>query len=84
MSEAEPMKTGSAGADVDTDSSSSAGAPDPDNLPASAFSWIVEDYIKPTAVQMLIYAAKNPWDFVYTIILCLAPFFAISAYLSYR
>ena len=53
-------------------------------LPTTTFSWIVEDYIRPTAVRMLVWAAKNPWDFIYTIILCLAPFFAISAYLSYK
>ena len=77
MSEAESLSAG--GEDVAVDS-----GPDPEALPASSFTWVVEDYIKPTAIRVLIWAAKNPWDFVYTMILCLAPFFAISAYLSYR
>ena len=81
MSEAEPIVQ-AAGDDIAADSA--AAGPDADNIPESAFTWFVEEYIKPTAIQVLVWAAKNPWDFVYTIILCLAPFFAISAYLSYR
>ena len=83
MSEAEPIVTGDDGASAAGDATTAAG-PDPQRIPESAFTWFVEDYVKPTAIQILVYAAKNPWDFIYTLVLCLAPFFAISAYLSYR
>ena len=77
MSEAEQ----STGGDDQSASGDELGA---EALPTSTFTWFVEDYIRPKAVQILIWAAKNPWDFVYTVILCLAPFFAISAYLAYK
>ena len=83
MSEAEPIATADDGASAAGDATTAAG-PDPQRIPESAFTWFVEDYVKPTAIQILVYAAKNPWDFIYTLVLCLAPFFAISAYLSYR
>ena len=77
MSDANPPTDG----ESPTDSSDELGA---EALPPSTFTWLVEEYVRPRAVQILVWAAKNPWDFVYTVILCLAPFFAISAYLSYK
>jgi len=34
--------------------------------------------------DVVIYAGTNPWQFVYYVLLCLSPFFAISAYLSWQ
>jgi len=34
--------------------------------------------------DVLIYAGTNPWQFIYYVLLCLSPFFAISAYLSWQ
>lgn len=34
--------------------------------------------------DLIIYAGTNPWQFVYYVLLCLSPFFAISAYLSWQ
>ena len=34
--------------------------------------------------DVIVYAGTNPWQFVYYVLLCLSPFFAISAYLSWQ
>lgn len=34
--------------------------------------------------EVLIYAGTNPWSFIYYVLLCLSPFFAISAFLSWQ
>jgi len=34
--------------------------------------------------DLIVYAGTNPWQFVYYVLLCLSPFFAISAYLSWQ
>lgn len=37
-----------------------------------------------TLVEVLKYAAVNPWDFVFYVLLCLSPLFLISAILAYN
>ena len=34
--------------------------------------------------ELVVYAGSNPWQFIYTVLLCLSPLFAISAYLSWQ
>ena len=34
--------------------------------------------------DMILFAGQNPWQFIYYVLLCLSPFFAISAYLSWQ
>lgn len=34
--------------------------------------------------NVIIYAGTNPWQFIYYVLLCLSPFFAVSAYLSWQ
>lgn len=34
--------------------------------------------------DVVLYAGQNPWQFIYYVLLCLSPFFAISAYLSWQ
>ena len=34
--------------------------------------------------QLVLYAGKNPWEFLYMVLICLSPLFALSAYMSYR
>lgn len=34
-------------------------------------------------LQLMIYAAKNPWEFIYYVLLCLTPFLVVSAVASY-
>ena len=34
--------------------------------------------------QIIVYAGTNPWQFIYYVLLCLSPFFAMSAYLSWQ
>jgi predicted solute-binding protein len=44
------------------------------------FDWDWRETLK----AVLIFAGKNPWSFIYYILLCLSPFFALSAYLSWQ
>jgi len=37
-----------------------------------------------TLVEVLKFAAVNPWDFVFYVLLCLSPLFLISAILAYN
>lgn len=37
-----------------------------------------------TLLEVLKYAAVNPWDFVFYVLLCLSPLFLISAILAYN
>ena len=34
--------------------------------------------------SIILYAAQNPWDFLYYVMLCLSPFFLISVFLSMK
>ena len=34
--------------------------------------------------EVVVFAGNNPWQFVYYVMLCLSPFFAISGYLSWQ
>ena len=34
--------------------------------------------------NLIVFAGTHPWQFVYYVLLCLSPFFAISAYLSWQ
>ncbi len=34
--------------------------------------------------SIVIYAGQNPWQFVYYVLLCLSPFFCISAILAWQ
>jgi len=35
-------------------------------------------------IDVLLWAAKDPWEFVITLLMILAPFFLISAFLAYK
>ncbi|CAF4459976.1 unnamed protein product, partial [Rotaria magnacalcarata] len=35
-------------------------------------------------MDVVIYAATNPWQFLYYIFLCLTPMFIVSGYLAFR
>ena len=35
-------------------------------------------------IDILLWAAKDPWEFVITLLIILAPFFLISAFLAYK
>jgi hypothetical protein len=43
-----------------------------------------ENSLRGYAAWLLIYAAKNPWDFVYYVILCLSPFLIFSLFASMK
>lgn len=34
--------------------------------------------------NIILYAAQNPWDFIYYVLLCLSPFFLLSVFLSMK
>nr|CAH0101160.1 unnamed protein product [Daphnia galeata] len=34
--------------------------------------------------SIVLYAAQNPWDFIYYVLLCLSPFFLLSVFLSMK
>jgi len=34
--------------------------------------------------ELVVYAASNPWQFLYYVFLCLTPMFMLSGYLAYR
>ncbi|XP_019631456.1 PREDICTED: small integral membrane protein 15-like [Branchiostoma belcheri] len=40
--------------------------------------------IPPWLEDILKWAATNPWEFIYYVLLCLSPFFFISALLSWK
>lgn len=47
--------------------------------------WQVDkEFWRERMIELVKYAALNPWEFVYYIILLLSPFFLISAILSYK
>jgi len=35
-------------------------------------------------IDLLIWAGKDPWEFIVTVLMILAPFFLISAFLAYK
>ena len=34
--------------------------------------------------ELVVYAGQNPWSFLYYVLLCLSPFFAVSALLAWQ
>lgn len=42
------------------------------------------DWLKEWFEELLMYAAQNPWQFLYYVLLCLSPFFLASAVLSWK
>ncbi|XP_041358323.1 small integral membrane protein 15-like [Gigantopelta aegis] len=43
------------------------------------FGWDWNEMLK----GLLVWAAQNPWQFIYYVLLCLSPLFLISAYLAW-
>ncbi len=37
-----------------------------------------------TLEQLIVYAGQHPWQFIYYVLLCLSPFFCISAVLAWQ
>lgn len=44
------------------------------------FDWDWKQFV----AEIIMFAGKNPWQFVYYVLMILSPFFAISAYLSWQ
>lgn len=44
----------------------------------AGFDW--REYVR----DIVLWAGNNPWEFIYYVLLCLSPFFAISAVLSWQ
>ena len=44
----------------------------------------ISTWLEETFSVLLIYAAKNPLNFLFYILLILSPFFALSAFLSFK
>lgn len=41
-------------------------------------------FIQSTFADLVTYAAANPWQFLFNVLVILSPFFLISAYLSWK
>lgn len=42
------------------------------------------EYWSKLFAELLVYAAENPWQFLYYVLLILSPFFLLSAFLSWK
>lgn len=42
------------------------------------------EYLTSKFAELVAYAAANPWQFIFNVLIILAPFFAISAFLSWK